>query len=349
MLYDMTDGKLMAVSQTTFQAEQVLERTHLQAPVRDGIDVLGDDLLVVAKDLGDFEDTHRRIHLLCVDRSARLIVVELKRTEDGGHFELQALRYAAMVSVMTFEELVQTYARHLVATKEGTLDHEGVRTRLLEWLDDVDDDEPVINREAGIVLASASFSQEITPTVLWLNKFYGTDIRCMRRSPYRHDGRLLVDVQQVIPRPEVAELTVRLKKREAAPKRANERSKDYTKFVVTSPEGGVSPPLPKRRAVLAPVKALHCERIPAQAVAEAIPHSKLRAVPGTLTGDEPWSAFAAQHDLGLHLRMRWFVDEPIHDDGATWLLSYRWVRQTESALRARLNLAPAGYACEAAT
>ena len=35
-------------------------------------------------------------NLLCIDREANLVVVELKRTEDGGHMDLQAIRYAAM-------------------------------------------------------------------------------------------------------------------------------------------------------------------------------------------------------------------------------------------------------------
>jgi RecB family endonuclease NucS len=104
MLYDMTDGSLAKVPGTTFKEEKVLERTHLQAAARDNIEVLGGGLMVVAEEFGDFEDTHRRIDLLCIDKTARLVVVELKRTEDGGHMELQALRYAAMVSVMTFDE-----------------------------------------------------------------------------------------------------------------------------------------------------------------------------------------------------------------------------------------------------
>ena len=85
MLYDMTAGSLTQVPKTTFAAEAILERQHLQAAVRDRIEVLGDDLLVVAEEFGEFEDTHRRIDLLCLDCSARLVVVELKRTEDGGH------------------------------------------------------------------------------------------------------------------------------------------------------------------------------------------------------------------------------------------------------------------------
>lgn len=75
MLYDMTDGVLTKVLGTTFKAEQVLERKHLQAAVRDNIAVLGADLLVVAEEFGEFEDANRRIDLLCVDKAARLVVV----------------------------------------------------------------------------------------------------------------------------------------------------------------------------------------------------------------------------------------------------------------------------------
>jgi len=41
------------------------------------------------------------------------VVIELKRTEDGGHMELQAIRYAAMVSAMTFDGAVEIYGRYL--------------------------------------------------------------------------------------------------------------------------------------------------------------------------------------------------------------------------------------------
>ena len=48
-----------------------------------------------------------------IDRNANLVVIELKRTEDGGHMELQAIRYAAMISTLTFGQVVETYGRYL--------------------------------------------------------------------------------------------------------------------------------------------------------------------------------------------------------------------------------------------
>lgn len=296
MLFDMTDGSLKAVAKTTFATEHILERTHLQAAVRDHVAVLGDDLVVVAEEFGEFEDTHRRIDLLCVDRSARLIVVELKRTDDGGHMELQALRYAAMVSVLTFDELVSTYSRHLKQVGDEEHDNDSARARLIAWLDDIDEDEPVISREVGIILAAGNFSQEITTTVLWLNEFHGADIRCVRLSPYRHEGRLLLDVQQVIPLPEAEELMVRLKRRESAVRKGKAGTKDYTKFVIISPDGA-SEPLAKRRAMEAMVGALHAHGVPGSALAKILASAKMRAVPGELQGDELAAAFSSVHGV----------------------------------------------------
>lgn len=349
MLYDMTDGSLTNVSGTTFKDEKVLERTHLQAAVRDHIDVLGGGLMVVAEEFGDFEDTHRRIDLLCIDKAARLVVVELKRTEDGGHMELQALRYAAMVSVMTFEELVTTYARFRRQTGKGDNDRDEARAELLDWIDEVEDDEPVVSREVGIILAAADFNQEITTTVLWLNEFHATDIRCVRLSPYRHEGRLLLDVQQVIPLPEARELMVRLRRREIQARAANTSTAsgaDWTQYVVEYP-GGKTEPLRKRRAILAMVHALADAGVDGHLIAKAVPHEKFRSVPGPLEGEPLAAAFAAAHQRTPENLRRWFLDEPVHQGERTWVLSKQWGTQTESVLEALAKLAP-GFGFHAA-
>jgi hypothetical protein len=349
MLYDMTDGSLTKVAGTTFKDEKVLERTHLQAAVRDHIGVLGGDLMVVAEEFGDFEDTHRRIDLLCIDKSARLVVVELKRTEDGGHMELQALRYAAMVSVMTFEELVTTYTRFRQQVGKGDNDRDEARAELLDWIDEVEDDEPVISREVGIILAAADFSQEITTTVLWLNEFHATDIRCVRLSPYRHEGRLLLDVQQVIPLPEARELMVRLRRREIqarAAKTSTASGADWTQYVVEYP-GGKTEPLRKRRAILAMVHALADAGVEGELIAKAVPHEKFRGVPGTLEGEQLAAAFATAYQRTPENLRRWFLDEPVHQGERTWVLSKQWGTQTEVVLEALAKLAP-GFGFHAA-
>lgn len=343
MLYDMTDGQLTAVPGTTFAAEHVLERDHLQAAVRENIQVLGEDLLVVAEEFGEFEGANRRIDLLCVDRSAHLVVVELKRTEDGGHMELQALRYAAMISTMTFEDLVRQYARHRATHAADDADLDDARKLLLSWLDDPEDGELALKRRVRIILAAADFNQEITTTVLWLNELYNLDITCVRLTPYRHGVSLLLDVQQVIPLPEAEELMVKLRRREAAAATsASSSGADWTPYVITTPTGETEP-LRKRRAVLALVTAMAVAGIPGESLAAVVPHEKLRAVEGELTGDELSEIFAEVHQRPLENLGRWFLDSPIHQDGKTWVLSKQWGVQTEGVLAALCALAPARF------
>ena len=336
MLFDMTDGELSQVARTTFAAEHVLERIHLQAALRDNISVLGDDLLVVAEEFGDFEEARRRIDLLCVDRTGRLVVVEIKRTEDGGHMELQALRYAAMVSTMTLDQLEVTLDRHLSVTGHA---EDGDAAEILgQWLDSEDGEPPIISRDVRIILVSADFGREITTTVLWLNEMFGTDIRCVRLSPYLVQGRLLLDVQQVIPLPEAEQLTTQLRRREQVVKAATSGA-DWTPYIIKTPAGD-TPPLRKRRAILALVLALHEAGVPADTIRETIRGPRFLAVEGELTGEDLEERFVETYPKAQGNLRRWFLDEPIHEDGRTWVLSKMWGTDTEPTLRLLVEKAP---------
>lgn len=48
---------------------------------------------VIAEELRQWEEARRGIDLLALGLPGRLVVIELKRTEDGGHMDLQSLRY----------------------------------------------------------------------------------------------------------------------------------------------------------------------------------------------------------------------------------------------------------------
>src|SRR5437660_8220856 len=112
-LFELTETAVTEVERATFEALGIHERYHLQKVLRDSINVIDPYIYVITEEFGEWEDARRRIDLLCLDRDANLVVVELKRNEDGGHMELQALRYAAMVSTLTFEKLIESHAQHL--------------------------------------------------------------------------------------------------------------------------------------------------------------------------------------------------------------------------------------------
>lgn len=130
--------------------------------LKSNISVIAPDTLVVAEEFGDWEDSNRSIDLLCIDKAANLVVIELKRTEDGGHMELQAIRYAAMISTLTFEKLIDIYGRYL-KKNDSTLDATESVLNFLEWSEP---DEERFGQEVKIVLASADFSKEVTTAVI---------------------------------------------------------------------------------------------------------------------------------------------------------------------------------------
>ena len=90
-LFKVTNDRLEAVRTTSFIEEKLLERKDLQRLLKVDISPIGADLMVIAEEFGDWEESNRRIDLLCLDKQARLVVVEIKRTEDGGHMGVPLL------------------------------------------------------------------------------------------------------------------------------------------------------------------------------------------------------------------------------------------------------------------
>lgn len=218
-IYRIAETRLESVRETTFSAEKLQERQDLQRLIRNDIGILSSELKVVAEEFSDWEDSNRRIDLLCIDKDARLVVVELKRTEDGGHMDLQAIRYAAMVSSMTLDQVASVYGRMLSSADAAV----NAKSELLNFLGWESEEDGVFNSNVRIILVSAEFSVEITTAVLWLNK-RDLDITCVRIKPYRLGPDILIDVQQIVPLPEAADYEVKIRAQEQENRRIRSAS-----------------------------------------------------------------------------------------------------------------------------
>ena len=226
-LYEMTPDSFRAITQTSFVDLKIRERDDIQRLLRSQIDVLGDELYVLSEEFGDWDDCRRRIDLLALDPQANLVVIELKRTNDGGHMELQAIRYASMVSAMTFERAASIHGMFLSKMGEPA---EEAQTRILAFLGWDEPDEENFAPDVRIVLAAEDFGKELTTAVLWLRE-RDIDIRCIRLRPYQDGESTFVDVQQIIPLPEANEYQVQLREKEqVGRKKRAERSDEYLRF-----------------------------------------------------------------------------------------------------------------------
>jgi hypothetical protein len=219
-VYEVSEGKLAPATLTRFDVEGLRERQDMQRMLRDQIAVLGEALFVLSDEYGGWIDSNRRIDLLCVDLEANIVVVELKR-DDAGHMELQAIRYAAMIARMTFAEAVEAHTQYLRRCGQSGEDAEAKLLAFLSWQEAEQEE---FGSSVRIILASAAFGKELTTTVLWLRE-QGLDISCVRLSPYKlADGRLLLDVQPIIPLPEATQFQTQIGlKRQAEQKAKVER------------------------------------------------------------------------------------------------------------------------------
>lgn len=231
-LFELTKDSMEPIGAASFAELGYRERDDLQRLLRERIDAIVPDGFVIAEEFCDWDDSNRRIDLLVLDRDANLVVVELKRTDDGGHSELQALRYAAMVSMITFEQVVEAH--------RGFVSRIGIdadpQLRILDFLGWSEPDEERFAQEVRIVLASAEFSKELTTTVIWLND-QGIDVRCVRMKPYRSDGKAILDVQQILPLPETQDYQVRVREKNSSEKIARRGQTDRERKFLSFWEG----------------------------------------------------------------------------------------------------------------
>lgn len=210
--FEVGSDKLHAVTRVSLAQVDVKERGDLQRLLRTHLPQLVPDVLVISEEFGEWDDSRRRIDLLAIDRQANLVVIELKRGDSGQHMELQAIRYAAMVSTMTFEQAVVTYEEHL--TKLGAPESREARARMLQFLNWSEPNEDDFAQDVRIILFSEDFSLELTSSILWLNNKKQLDITCFRMRAYQLEGRVLLDFQQIIPLKEAEEYQVKVRNKQ---------------------------------------------------------------------------------------------------------------------------------------
>jgi len=224
-IYNFENNELAKIDITTFSSEGILERRHLQAALKEQIEVISPNSLVISEEFSEWSGSRRRIDLLAVDTEANLVVIELKRDETGEHMDLQSLRYAAMVSTLTFKRAVEIFQKQLDDAGRDE-DAESELLAFLGWDEPHEDDFAV---DVRIVLVSADFSMELTTSVMWLNE-RNLDIRCVRLIPHSFEGKVLIDVQQVIPLPEAESYQIKIRQKAEERREARRSQRDYTKY-----------------------------------------------------------------------------------------------------------------------
>jgi len=227
---------------------------------------------------------------------------------------------------MTFDRAVAVFAQFLKT--QGKLDQDP-RAAVLNFLGWDVPDEDQFAQDVRIVLASAEFSRELTSSVLWLID-HCVDIRCVRLKPYRFDARLLVDVQQIIPLPEVAEFQVQIREKVRKEREARSTGADFTRYNIQI-DGEQHPSMWKRNAIFLICKRLCARSVSPEAIASLFPWRANRvwySVDGTVTASEfaTLAEAKAKSGGGSFSHRRFFTEDGdlIHANGRTYAFSDQW-------------------------
>jgi len=323
-ILEFSESSITPLKQSTFSRFNIDERKDLQRLLRDNFKVIDREILIISEEFSNWQDSKRRIDLLGVDTLGNLAVIELKRTEDGGHMDLQAIRYAAMVSTLTFDQAVEAFSAHL--SKMGRSDD--ARALLLEHLESEAPDENFA-KDVRILLISQNFFPEITSSALWLRQ-YNIDIRCIRLTPYEFDGRMLIDAQEIIPIQAAGEYQVKLRAKSATERAERAYNIDFTRYDIEI-DGKKYPNQWKRNAIYLICRHLVESGAAPEKIAALFDWRPKRvwfAVSGE-ANEEQFDQLArakAEAEDSTFNPKRWFCedDELLRTSGKTYAFSKQW-------------------------
>jgi alkylated DNA nucleotide flippase Atl1 len=235
------DGTPVPVSAATYQALGALEVQHVERWIRQCPDLVGEDLRVITNQFAQFEGAKDRLDILALDRSGRLVVIEVKRDSSGAYQDLQALRYAAYVSTFRAPQLVDAYRSYRERDDGTHLDEAQARAELEKFIDGGDLDVLDEDEQPRIILVAGGFEAGVTSTVLWLRRVHGLDITCVQLVPYEVGDEVVIGSSILIPLPEAVDYEVRVaEKTQAVAAKKDSRRLDLEKaaaFIASVPRG----------------------------------------------------------------------------------------------------------------
>ncbi len=189
MLYRILDHEVAEVAETSVIDEALYEK-DVEDWVVAAPEILGEPLIIIGRQV-QIDDGKDRIDLLALDKSANLVVIELKRDLVGGSADLQALRYAAQVSQWSQED-VRRQAEGFWKTQKSP------RGTFAQEVDEFCDAGYELNAEQRVILAGRDIKPRLGTVALWFRK-HRVNLKVVAINVLKDGDRLYVKPQVVIP------------------------------------------------------------------------------------------------------------------------------------------------------
>lgn len=203
-------NNIIQLAERSFSELGFREREHLQEWIAKNPEVLGEELLIVQKEFNGFSQTNERLDLLALDKEGSLVIIENKLDDTGRDVVWQSLKYVSYCSTLSTSQIIKIYQAYL----ESNATDVDAKAAILEFLETEDDEALVLNRkDQRIILVANNFRKEVTSTVLWLRD-HDIQVQCFRAKPYSLGDDIFLQVEQIIPVPEISDFIVDIREKD---------------------------------------------------------------------------------------------------------------------------------------
>lgn len=217
---DKSTNRITRLQNKRFSDLGFSERNHLQEWLAYQPDAFGEELLIIQKEFDGFDDTRERLDLLALDKDGNLVIIENKLDDTGRDVVWQALKYASYCSGLSKKQVIDIYQSYLNRYCGGG----DANALICEFLEIPDMGEVVLNsgNAQRLIFVAANYRKEVTSTALWLLS-HGIQLQCFKVTPFsmqlnvtgQQHEELFLNVEQIIPTPEVKELMIGISAKEA--------------------------------------------------------------------------------------------------------------------------------------
>ena len=213
MIYSISkdNHNVFSVKASTFKELDIWERRDIQEWIRKCPEMLGEKLLILSIEFDRFSNSNDRLDILALDTEGNLVVIELKRDSAAGLADLQAIRYAAMVSSMTIDMVIPYFVAYAEKYSNEKIKPLEAKERIENFVEL--DEFYELSSKPRIILCSEGFSTEITTTVLWLRQS-GIDITCVKITPYCLGEQSVIVPNIIIPLQEAKQYLIEVQKKD---------------------------------------------------------------------------------------------------------------------------------------
>ena len=221
-------NNITKLEQKLFSELGFREREHLQEWIAKNPDVLGEELLIIQKEFDGFNDTNERLDLLAIDKDSNLVVIENKLDDTGRDVTWQALKYTSYCSTLSTSQILKIFQEYL----DKYFQNENATAVLLDFLELESETDLVLNKnDQRIMFVANNYRKEVTSTVLWLIN-HDINIQCFKATPFKLKEELFLQIDQIIPVPELEEFMIDAKEKKQEEKTKGVIAQETDKYLL---------------------------------------------------------------------------------------------------------------------